>query len=236
MTASTITKRITLVAVGTVIATLGTVDPSQALSVVTSRSSLGANNSVSWSSLGAEYTPISNPFSVGSAGGNAITGSIPTGTFQRLNERSGWFGNFAEGDALLFTGFNSGPLSFTFVNSVFGAGAQIQSNAYGLFTATIEAFNNSGLSLGSFSLQGNSSSGPDNSAIFIGVLNDQADIARITFNISNSNSVDFAINQLDLKSGTTAVPTPALLPGLIGLGFGVLRKRKVEATKQTSEV
>jgi len=34
----------------------------------------------------------------------------------------------------------------------------------------------------------------------------------------------------------TAVPTPALLPGLIGLGVGVLRKRKAEAAKQTSEV
>ncbi|MGV0023598.1 PTPA-CTERM sorting domain-containing protein [Phormidesmis priestleyi] len=26
------------------------------------------------------------------------------------------------------------------------------------------------------------------------------------------------------------MPTPALLPGLIGLGMGVLRKRKAEAT------
>jgi hypothetical protein len=30
----------------------------------------------------------------------------------------------------------------------------------------------------------------------------------------------------------TAVPTPALLPGLIGLGFGVLRKRKSAATQK----
>jgi len=37
-------------------------------------------------------------------------------------------------------------------------------------------------------------------------------------------------------SGATPVPTPALLPGLIGLGMGVLRKRKAEAAKQTSEV
>jgi hypothetical protein len=34
----------------------------------------------------------------------------------------------------------------------------------------------------------------------------------------------------------TAVPTPALLPGLIGLGVGMLRKRKAEAAEQTSEV
>lgn len=30
------------------------------------------------------------------------------------------------------------------------------------------------------------------------------------------------------KAPPTAVPTPALLPGLIGLGLGVLRKRKSE--------
>ncbi|MBW4473674.1 MAG: PTPA-CTERM sorting domain-containing protein [Stenomitos rutilans HA7619-LM2] len=33
-----------------------------------------------------------------------------------------------------------------------------------------------------------------------------------------------------------AVPTPALLPGLIGLGIGVLRKRKAEAAKQTNDL
>lgn len=37
-------------------------------------------------------------------------------------------------------------------------------------------------------------------------------------------------------SDSTAIPTPALLPGLIGLGLGVLRKRKAEAAKQTVEV
>lgn len=32
------------------------------------------------------------------------------------------------------------------------------------------------------------------------------------------------------------VPTPALLPGLVGLGLGVLRKRKAEADEQAGEV
>ncbi|MBD2034679.1 PTPA-CTERM sorting domain-containing protein [Leptolyngbya sp. FACHB-321] len=33
------------------------------------------------------------------------------------------------------------------------------------------------------------------------------------------------------RSGSTAVPTPALLPGLIGLSISVLRKRKAQAAK-----
>lgn len=31
-----------------------------------------------------------------------------------------------------------------------------------------------------------------------------------------------------IGGGTTGVPTPALLPGLIGLGVGLLRKRKAQ--------
>ena len=37
-------------------------------------------------------------------------------------------------------------------------------------------------------------------------------------------------------SAPTAIPTPALLPGLIGLGVAALRKRKAEAVEQASEV
>ena len=33
----------------------------------------------------------------------------------------------------------------------------------------------------------------------------------------------------------TAVPTPALLPGLIGLGMGMLRKRKKEMAAVSAE-
>jgi hypothetical protein len=35
--------------------------------------------------------------------------------------------------------------------------------------------------------------------------------------------------------GTTAIPTPALLPGLIGMGLAVFRKRKAEAVEEANE-
>ncbi len=41
---------------------------------------------------------------------------------------------------------------------------------------------------------------------------------------NNSSSIDLV-----------AIPTPALLPGLIGLGLGVLRKRKAEGAEEVSE-
>ncbi len=63
---------------------------------------------------------------------------------------------------------------------------------------------------------------------------------RITF--SNFLTVGrfpqaYSISEITVDGNpATAVPTPALLPGLIGLGFSMLRKRKAEAAKQTSEV
>lgn len=42
-----------------------------------------------------------------------------------------------------------------------------------------------------------------------------------------SGNSDLKISNADL----TPIPTPALLPGLIGMGIGVLRKRKVTASK-----
>ena len=230
MTALSIRKNLLLALAGAVVAALSTANASQALSVVTSRSALGANDTLDWSSLGSEYSSISSPFTTVSTGGNTVTGSIPSGSFQRSNQSSGWNGNFAPGDALLWTQGNPGPLQLTFSQSVRGVGTQIQANVFGPFTAVIEAFNSGGTSLGSFTLPSNSTSGRDNSAIFIGVLSDNADIAKLLLNLQDNK--EFAINQVSFNTtGGTSIPTPALLPGLIGLGMGVLRKRKAEAAE-----
>lgn len=37
---------------------------------------------------------------------------------------------------------------------------------------------------------------------------------------------DYKVSSIAVEYGSDVVPTPALLPGLIGLGFGVLRRRK----------
>ena len=60
------------------------------------------------------------------------------------------------------------------------------------------------------------------------------------FGVFNSGDNGFnstlLIDNVTGNVSPTAVPTPALLPGLIGLGVAALRKRKTEAAKQTSEV
>ena len=48
------------------------------------------------------------------------------------------------------------------------------------------------------------------------------------------NPAYFRLDDVSVTSAT-AIPTPALLPGLIGLGFGVLRKRKAAAMALKAE-
>ena len=229
MTALSIRKNFLLALVGAAVAAFGTANPSQAFSVVTSRSALGVNDTLDWRALGSAGNSVSSPFTVSSASGNKITGSTPSNLLERRDQGNGWNGNFAPGDALLWTRDKPGPLQLNFSQAVRGVGTQVQVDSFSLFTAVIEAFNSSGTSLGSFTLAGNSTNADDNSAIFIGVLSDNADIARLLLNVQGNN--DFAVNQVSFNTtGGTPIPTPALLPGLIGLGMGVLRKRKAAAT------
>ena len=50
-----------------------------------------------------------------------------------------------------------------------------------------------------------------------------------------TNAWAFDVLNVDQSNAVTAVPTPALLPGLIGLGVAALRKRKAEAAEQANE-
>jgi hypothetical protein len=53
---------------------------------------------------------------------------------------------------------------------------------------------------------------------------------------ANQTSETFTrLGQTTLTIQTAAIPTPAVLPGLIGLGLGMLRKRKAEAAESVNE-
>jgi PEP-CTERM motif len=196
-----------------------------ALSFVATRGALGANDFVDWSVLGTDVSDVINPFLTSSDVGLGITGSLPAGDFLRVDEGSTWSGNFAPGDALLFTGFNPGPISLAFGSPIFGAGAQIQNNIYGEFRGIISAFDSSNALLGSFQLDGNSNGSGDNSAIFLGVRDTTARIRRIEFDIipGEKGGSDFAINRLDIVTSTNQVPEPTSLlllgAGLAGIGI-----------------
>lgn len=233
MTISTTLTKTALAAGAFFLLTLGSAIEAKALTFVNSSAGLGANDSVDWATLGPSESTVPNPFSATSTNGIGITGSIPSGDLERRDQPNSWGGNFFPGDAVLWTNYNSGPLSLVFSSPVRGVGAQISSDVYGSFTGTIEAFNASNVSLGSFSLLGNSAPRNDGSAIFLGLLSNNAEISRVNFNVLiNRPNSSFAINRLLLTtSPTAAVPTPALLPGLIGMGIATYRKRRATVAK-----
>jgi hypothetical protein len=180
------------------------------IGLVINRGALGANDHVDWGILGPDQTFVNNPFGIASVGGDALMVSEAPGQFVRIDEGTSWTGNFALGDHLLYTGTafggGQGPITIHFAAPVRGVGAQIEADFYGPFGARITAFDMGGNQLGSFTEVGNSVGTEDNSAIFIGVLSNAANIATIVYSLDfgTMNTTDFAINQLDLVTGPAA--------------------------------
>jgi hypothetical protein len=207
--------------------------------LVTSRAALGGTDSIDWAQLGPELTVVPSPAAVMSAGGVSATVSQPVSPFERRDEGTTWFGNFAPGDALLYTSNvtvgGSGPMTIDFGStSVVAAGAQIQAVFYGTFTGRVEALDGMGMVLASFDVPGLSDGAADNSAIFLGIVATGGDsFAQVRFDTFDSfDTSDFAINRLDLTvGGAAAVPAPAGLVLLAAAApvFGLRRlaRRKV---------
>ena len=218
----------------------------QAVTFISQRDALNSNDQIDWLSLGkvfnsrspnpAEFLP--NSFSATSErnlGLNVeipeIDGFTPPFVFQTLPAPGGIPTNFASGDYLLFTGFlpgtfpapgNSGPLSITFDQPVKAAGSQIAVDDTPNFTAFVSAFDKENNLLGTFSTPGTSSLALDNSAIFLGIQSDKADISRLVFRTSQPNRA-FAINSLSIAS----VPESSSILGVLGvLGLGLISKQK----------
>ncbi len=188
---------------------------------VTGTTIRSGNDSANWGQLGACDTVIPTSFTATSTGGVGITGTLASPGRVRVQTSCGWNGNFATGDNLIWTN-TGGPLTLAFSQGVSGAGAQIQADIFGAFTAKIcDNFGDC------FTENGNSTNAGDNSAIYIGLLDTTPSITSITFSIVGGNT-DFAINDLSLTTGqvtTTPEPSSLLLFGTSLLGLASFRRK-----------
>lgn len=198
------------------------------LTLVTNSANLGGNMSVDWGPLGATGASVSNPHTLG-----IVTVSMPSGKFERQDQGNGtteWNGNFSPGEHLLWTNYETGPMSLTFPTSVYGVGTQIQSLILGSFTAQIEAFAGTE-SLGTFLLDGSSYYANDGSAIYLGLLSNIA-FDRVTYYTSpptDSAYNGFAIGSLDIRTcppSTVPLPPSAVLLGSSLLVMAVRQGRR----------
>jgi hypothetical protein len=212
---------------------------SQALTFYSSRALMPSNRYVDWIFFGPVDTTVLNGATTFSNNHEiSVTVTNPTpGDLSVLREKSSSFhGNFALGDSLLFSNdinnygtWNSGPIDIGFDQDVQAAGAQMQRNYYGNFTAYIEAFDAGNTSLGKFSLAGNSNGNNDNSAIFLGVYDPNGKIRSIEFSYTElpGYTGGFTINRLDLQRELNApLPGSLLLLGSALVGLAGLRLRK----------
>jgi hypothetical protein len=197
---------------------------------VSNRAALGGNDFVDWGVLGPSFTVVPNSFTINSAGGVPLTVDRVNGlpNITRLQSGPGvpgdWNGHFAPGDHVLQTSppsaVKNSPLIIDFGSQgVSAAGLQVDYFFNVPSTATIEAFDGSGNSLGRFSVSVpvDFNSG-DNSAPFLGVRSNSANIHRITVLASNPTlgPDEFGVNRLDFAR-TGSVPEPSTL-ALLGLG------------------
>lgn len=211
---------------------------------VTSPGGLGSNDSTNWAQLGGDQTTLSGGFSATSALSVGVTGSFAVSNGLVVvvcpsGPSCGWgpvSGGMAPGDTDVAafdngTNLGTGPITLTFSTALVGAGAWIDGDTSGTYTAAIQAFNGS-TSLGAAQTLTSDASGDP---IFLGLVEQgpaTADITKIVFSLTScggcTNLGDFAIDTLLMTDSGSATPEPSSMllmgGGLLGMGW-VLRKK-----------
>ena len=193
------------------------------------------NDSTSWAGLGPDGTALGATFTATSTAGNTITGSLAGGSGLVAVAGVSWtpvVAPFVAGDHLVWT-FNNAtntgtaPLTLAFGTAVLAGGVEIQSDAPGLFTAQVQAFDGA-TSLGIENLTSDAAGDP----IFIGAQDTTADITSVVISCTGAcANNDFAVDTL-LSINPQAPPPPTPEPGTLALlgssllGFAALWRRR----------
>lgn len=184
--------------------------PASALGTITqvpSRRALDGNDSVDWAQLPQPYVFLPSTFPVTSS--NGLTAQV-SGPGELFSDRKGnpQVGNFGLGDFLVEA---KNYLEITFAQPVRGIGAQVGHTFCNCpLVAHLVLFDSSHNILASLISQGTESDAEDNSAIFIGAIDSEAEIKSAMFYAGavtpELGGDTFAVNRLDL---VTSSPMPA---------------------------
>jgi hypothetical protein len=225
--------------------TAGTV--SDTVVQVTSLANQAADSTINWTQLGADQTAVSASFGVTSTAGlSATVGLAATGGLATVvcsaappnATNCSWTGTgLPAGSEALWTtdGANGGhgPVTLTFGSSIFGAGALIQADAPGQFTAKIQAFKG-GTSLGSFTAVSDSAG----DAVYIGLKDTTAaHISSVVFSLTacQGSCADFALGAIQLNTPSTAyVLNLAVTPANGGTISGTLNGQPASCSSTCS--
>ena len=214
---------------------LGSAAYAGTLTLETTAADLGPNDTATWGQLGGDATPLPHVFVGTSANSKTIVGSFSTSVGEVVDVGASWgpaSGSFSDGDSVVWAndGTNgTGPITFNFP-SVFGAGAAIQADQPGQFTAEIELFAGA-TSLGTETEDSDAAG----DAIFIGALDTTNEVTKAVFSLtavtpgdSYGNALgDFAVDTLNLKEAVSSTPEPGSVLMLVGglAGLSLLRRR-----------
>lgn len=215
---------------------LGAIDSAQA-ALITSPASLSSPTVIDFSQFGGSFQFTSGPVQIGGLVSESVTwsrntsgGVIGNGSYGLganggwSSGRNGYTGSNSSIRNMLFT-FNDGLKSAVggFINYAPNNGSAVLIEALGEGGAILESYD-------LFATAPISTPGLTDAGAFRGIQRAANDIRALR--VSNSFVV---LDDLTFTTNSTPIPTPALLPGLIAMGVGVLRKRKAEAAKVADE-
>ncbi len=232
-------KRILLIVIA--VLSLSAVARADSFRRFNSRAGQNPTDFIDLSQLGPTGTILSTPQVVSTFEGNAaLVGNINGTSFLRVDEGNGWRGNFDYGENLIWTGNSSvvgvggiGPMGIALENPVGSFGFEIQTDLYGPFTATVEAFDINGHLLFGSTFSGHSNGLENGSALFVGLGDTTGvNISEILISTSSGNpqfANDFAIDDPSFTYTTaTATPEPSsmfLMGSSLAVLAGILRRK-----------
>lgn len=217
---------------------MGTLAYADSFTVFTTRADQNPTDIIDWGQLGAPGTFVGSPANVTSFGGLNATVAIAGTTMIAVQQGTGtWNGNFDFGENLLWTGnpnlipgTGPGPITINFASGVSSVGFAIQSDFFGVFSATLQVYGSGGL-LSTLNGTGDSNNFGNGSALFLGVGDlSGANITKIVISESDQFATnDFAIDAVSFTTGGgQTVPEPSSI-ALLGSGLltmaGVLRRK-----------